>query len=45
MKILQGTLKEMFKKDFMQFFELLIKSYGGEILVDDIKNEVDPGVC
>ncbi|MCL1864401.1 MAG: transcription elongation factor GreA [Spirochaetes bacterium] len=36
------TLNEIFKNDFMQFFELLIKSYGGEILVDDIKNELIP---
>lgn len=36
------TLNDMFKNDFMQFFELLIKSYGGEILVDDIKNELIP---
>ncbi len=36
------TLNGMFKNNFMQFFELLIKSYGGEILVDDIKNELIP---
>jgi len=36
------TLRALFKEDFMQFFELLIKSYGGEILVDDIKNELIP---
>jgi transcription elongation factor GreA len=36
------TLNLMFKNNFMQFFELLMKSYGGEILVDDIKNELIP---
>ena len=36
------TLNEIFQNDFMQFFELLIKSYGGEILVDDIKSELIP---
>lgn len=35
-------LRKIFNDDFMQFFELLIKSYGGEILVDDIKNELIP---
>ncbi|MCL2155438.1 MAG: GreA/GreB family elongation factor [Leptospirales bacterium] len=37
-----NTLNEIFKNDFMQFFELLIKSYGGEILADDIKSELIP---
>ncbi len=36
------TIKELFTKDFMQFFGYLIKSYGGEIAVDDIKNELIP---
>ncbi len=36
------VLSEMFKNNFMEFFALLIKSYGGEILVDDIKNELIP---
>jgi len=35
-------LNDMFKNNFMEFFELLIKSYGGEIVVDDIKNELIP---
>lgn len=38
----RDTLNEMFKSEFMQFFELLIKSYGGEIMVDDIKCELIP---
>lgn len=36
------TLNEMFKSSFMEFFELLIQSYGGQIMVDDIKNELIP---
>jgi transcription elongation factor GreA len=36
------TLMSLFKDDFMQFFELLIKSYGGEIAVADIKKELIP---
>ncbi len=36
------TLNSMFKNNFMQFFELLIKSYGGQIMVDDIKCELIP---
>jgi len=36
------TLKEMFSKDFMQFFEILIKSYGGEIDNSTIKDELVP---
>ncbi len=37
-----AMLMSLFKDDFMQFFELLIKSYGGEIAVADIKNELIP---
>ncbi len=32
----------MFREDFMQFFMLLIKSYGGEISLNDIKAELIP---
>lgn len=35
-------IKDLFEKDFMEFFNLLIKSYGGEILVNDIKDELIP---
>ncbi len=35
-------LMSLFKDDFMEFFELLIKSYGGEIIVADIKKELIP---
>lgn len=35
-------IKAMFENDFMEFFRLLIKSYGGEILVNDIKDELMP---
>ncbi|NLV68354.1 MAG: transcription elongation factor GreA [Spirochaetes bacterium] len=35
-------IKELFEKNFMEFFNLLIKSYGGEILVNDIKDELIP---
>src|SRR4030042_1822749 len=34
--------KNLFKEEFMQFFEILIKSYGGKILLDDIKRELIP---
>ncbi len=33
-------LKSLFKDDFLQFFEILIKSYGGKILLADIKREL-----
>ncbi|MBN2158875.1 MAG: transcription elongation factor GreA [Spirochaetes bacterium] len=35
-------VKNLFKDDFMQFFEILIKSYGGRILLEDIKRELIP---
>jgi transcription elongation factor GreA len=35
-------VKNLFKDDFMQFFEILIKSYGGKILLEDIKRELIP---
>ncbi|MCP4131644.1 MAG: transcription elongation factor GreA [bacterium] len=34
------TLKSLFDEDFMQFFEVLIKSYGGTIILADIKREI-----
>lgn len=34
------TLAEMFKEDFISFFEILIRSYGGEILMADIRREL-----
>jgi len=35
-------IRSMFENDFMEFFKLLIRSYGGEILVNDIKDELIP---
>ena len=35
-------LKKMFKEDFMNFFEILIRSYGGEITLAQIKKELIP---
>lgn len=35
-------LKELFDTNFMQFFEILVKSYGGEIHLSDIKRELIP---
>ena len=35
-------LKELFRDDFMKFFEILIKSYNSSILLSDIKNELIP---
>jgi transcription elongation factor GreA len=35
-------LKTMFKDDFRQFFEILIRSYDNSILVSDIKKEIVP---
>ncbi len=35
-------MKLMFEKNFMEFFGLLIRSYGGEMLVNDIKDELIP---
>ncbi|OHD65625.1 MAG: hypothetical protein A2176_13345 [Spirochaetes bacterium RBG_13_51_14] len=35
-------IKNLFKDDFMQFFEILIKSYYGKILLEDIKRELIP---
>jgi len=37
-----GAVNEMFKNDFMKFFEHLIKSYKGEIQLNDIKLELIP---
>jgi transcription elongation factor GreA len=37
-------VKNLFKDEFMQFFEILIKSYGGKILLDDIKRELIPSL-
>ncbi len=34
--------KNLFKDDFMQFFEILIRSYGGKILLEDVKRELIP---
>ncbi len=36
------ALANLFKEDFIQFFEMLIKSYDGEISVADIKKELIP---
>ncbi len=36
------TLRSIFKEDFIQFFEILIKSYNGEISVGDAKKELVP---
>jgi len=33
-------LKKMFEDDFLDFFEILIKSYGNEIHLSDIKHEI-----
>lgn len=35
-------VKSIFKEDFLQFFEILIKSYGNKILLADIKRELIP---
>jgi len=35
-------LMKLFKEDFIQFFEILIKSYGGEINAADVKRELIP---
>ena len=35
-------IRSMFENNFMEFFNLLIRSYGGEILVNDIKDELIP---
>ena len=35
-------VKNLFKDDFMQFFEILIRSYGGKILLEDVKRELIP---
>jgi len=34
------TINKIFEEDFMQFFEILIKSYGGTIVLADIKREI-----
>ncbi len=36
------TLRNIFENDFIQFFEILIKSYGGSINLADIKRELIP---
>ena len=35
-------IKSLFKEDFISFFEILIKSYGGEITQQQIKKDVVP---
>jgi len=35
-----AMIKNLFEEDFIQFFEILIKSYGGEITLNDIKKEI-----
>ncbi len=35
-------VKKLFKDEFIQFFEILVKSYGGTILLEDIKRELIP---
>jgi transcription elongation factor GreA len=35
-------ITSMFRDDFMQFFMLLVKSYGGEINLNDVKAELIP---
>ena len=35
-----GELKKIFESDFLDFFEILIRSYGGEIHLSDIKHEI-----
>jgi transcription elongation factor GreA len=35
-------VKTLFKEDFIQFFDILIRSYGGRILLEDIKRELIP---
>ena len=37
-----NALKALFAEDFMQFFEILIKSYDGSITLTDIKKELIP---
>jgi len=35
-------VKNLFRDDFMQFFDILIRSYGGKILLEDVKRELIP---
>ncbi len=35
-------IKTLFEDDFMQFFQILVKSYGGQITLSDIKHELIP---
>lgn len=35
-------VQTLFKDDFIQFFEILIRSFGGRILLEDIKRELIP---
>lgn len=35
-------INNLFKDDFIQFFEILIRSYGGKVLLEDIKRELIP---
>lgn len=35
-------LKAMFKEDFLQFFEILIRSYNNQVVLSDIKHELIP---
>ncbi|HOD13553.1 MAG TPA: transcription elongation factor GreA [Spirochaetota bacterium] len=37
-------VKNLFRDDFMQFFEILIRSYGGKILLEDVKRELIPAL-
>lgn len=36
------TLKALFEEDFIKFFDILIKSYGGKIMLSDIRHEIVP---
>ncbi len=36
------TLKELFEKDFRQFFEILIRSYDSQITLNEVKKELIP---
>jgi transcription elongation factor GreA len=35
-------VRSLFKDDFLQFFDILIKSYDGSILLEDVKRELIP---
>ena len=38
----KDIVRSLFEEDFIQFFEVLIKSYGGKIVLADIKRELIP---